>query len=200
MGFLPRVGDLGKSRLCASEGLGEGRAWAGRPMPTARAGDRGHRMALELPGVPPASRPPPLCPPFPETGSEKGSQDLGMILLGLPEVVQWATKPGQAWSSALGLAGALRGRARLTKGGGNMEFCYGTPPHRARGCEMLAAWTDSWMKTPLRVQSAHPPWGRASLAGGRPGAWPGSGRAPQAAARHDAGGNTTGCFAGLCHT
>lgn len=91
MGFLPRVGDLGKSRLCASEGLGEGRARAGRPMPTARAGDRGHRMALELPGVPPASRPPPLCPPFPETGSEKGSQDLGMILLGLPEVVQWCS-------------------------------------------------------------------------------------------------------------
>lgn len=55
-----------------------------------------------------------------------------------------------------------------------MEFSYGTPPHSARGCEMLVLWTDLWMKTQLKVQSAHPPWGWASLTHRRQGAWPGA--------------------------
>lgn len=57
-----------------------------------------------------------------------------------------------------------------------MEFTYGTPPRRARGCETLAPWTDLWMQTLLRVRSARPPWGwgipdpqeAGSVARGRP--------------------------------
>lgn len=61
-----------------------------------------------------------------------------------------------------------------------MEFSYRTPPHRASGCEMLALWTDLWMKTLLSVQSAHPLWGWVSLTQGRQGVWPGVGCAPPA--------------------
>lgn len=49
-------------------------------------------MALVLQGVPSASRPPPFWPWFPETGPEKGSQDQGVIQLGLSKMIQWATK------------------------------------------------------------------------------------------------------------
>lgn len=64
-----------------------------------------------------------------------------------------------------------------------MEFSYGTPPHSAHGCETLALRTDLWMKTHLRVQSAHSPWGWASLTHGRRGVWPRAGCAPARAAR-----------------